>query len=103
MEVKVHSTSGQPNSDQKPPNTGISFVQRKSTLTSESKGLLQRLNMLKKEMQKNVVSELESVASHLHSDSSSQSLPLLSSGQSKKEGGDKIDRIRENIIGFNTR
>jgi len=36
------------------------YLKRKSTLTSESKDLLQRLNMLKKDMQKNITSEATS-------------------------------------------
>ena len=35
----------------------LTFLKRKSTLTSESKDLLQRLNLLKKDMQKNITTE----------------------------------------------
>ena len=35
----------------------LTFLKRKSTLTSESKDLLQRLNLLKRDMQKNITTE----------------------------------------------
>lgn len=40
-------------------DNAMTFLKRKSTLTSESKDLLQRLNMLKKDMQKNITTEPE--------------------------------------------
>ena len=47
---KTQSEAGQNESQ-------LSFMKRKSTLTSESKDLLQRLNLLKRDMQKNVTAE----------------------------------------------
>ena len=49
------SSSSEPTEDLKT----LTFLKRKSTLTSESKDLLQRLNLLKKDMQKNVTTDSE--------------------------------------------
>jgi hypothetical protein len=84
--------------------SNLSLLKRKSTLTSESKDLLQRLNLLKKEMQKNISSEPNGSLSQTGVEKCRSAEKEASRVSLKHQGSfEKIDRIRENVVGFNTR